>query len=408
MIYRLSIRVIGALVLALLPMWPSVAGAASPIDNGLSCLAAKQNATGSWGDPNGMAFRDTAVVLDTLKLLGQTGVDYLQGIANLQNSIAPNHDYLARQIVTLAGAGNDVTDLVAKLLAGQNGEGFQPAEPNYPEGGWGVAPGFATESLTTALALNALKASGLPTVLAVVRAVVQTGTQNAHQFTMPAGGSDLVIFVREVTGTVRLFIDTPSSGTFFVDLTNISSPVPIPGVPAQAGTYTLRVESQVGSPNTYSLEARFLAGGFDVSRITRSLSYLGFAQNIDGSWGVSRGEDGHLMITAEVLRALEGFGNSFAPRSIIDRAIDWLEARQNPDGGFGSDPGVSTVYETALALLALLGGDRTSPGHSPCTQLSPDHPGAKRMLEQRRLPNSPVAPRTLCKLPVRCGHERGS
>ena len=59
-------RVCAKLFLALLLVWPVLGRAQNPIDQGLACLATKQNFTGSWGDPNGTAFRDTAVVLDTL------------------------------------------------------------------------------------------------------------------------------------------------------------------------------------------------------------------------------------------------------------------------------------------------------------------------------------------------------
>lgn len=330
------------------------------------CIAARQNANGSWGDEDGTALRDTAVVLDALRFLGQKGTQFARGLNLLEGSGAPNQDYLSRQIVSLAGAGSDVSSLSSLLVAGQSSESLDPAGPSYPEGGWGIAAGFDTDVLTTALALSALRASAPSTGLSVVQAAVLAGTPNAHPFGVPAGGSALRLFIRQVTGSVRLFIDTPSSGTFSVTLTNVTSPTSLTGLPTQAGIYTLRVQSLSGSPNTYSLEARFsTADGFDAGRITRALSYLGFAQNADGSWGIRRGEDGLLAVTAEVLQTLEGFGASFAPQSAIDRGLAWLEARQNADGGFGDVPGPSAIYDTALSLLAIAGGEDSSPAIGP-------------------------------------------
>jgi squalene-hopene/tetraprenyl-beta-curcumene cyclase len=42
-----------------------------------------------------------------------------------------------------------------------------------------------------------------------------------------------------------------------------------------------------------------------------------------------------------------------APPEMIRRAVDWLVAAQNPDGGWGGDVGIaSSIEETALALHA--------------------------------------------------------
>jgi hypothetical protein len=83
------------------------------------------------------------------------------------------------------------------------------------------------------------------------------------------------------------------------------------------------------------------------------LSYLGFAQNADGSWGFRPGDAGSLMATSEIVSTLAAFGSSFAPRKVLDDAVVWLKARQHADGGMGSDAVASTVYETALAALAI-------------------------------------------------------
>jgi len=187
-------------------------------------------------------------------------------------------------------------------------------------------------------------------------------TTASHPFNFPAGATGLSILVRATTGAMRLFITTPASGTFFIDRDPSNVPVNLVGLPEQAGTYSLRVQNLGAVPISYSLEARFTtADGFNVERISRALRYLGLAQNPDGGWGIASGEDSSLMITNEVLLTLEAYGPAFVPRSAIDRGLDWLQGRQNPNGGFGSDPGMSTVYETGLAVLSLVGGGRSAP-----------------------------------------------
>ena len=332
------------------------------VADGVACLAEQQADTGVWGDPSGSALRDTAVVVSTLRTINQSASEaYLDGLDGLLGLDAPNSDFLARQIAVLVGSGVTMTTEIDELLANQRAaSGGTASEPNYPEGGWGVTSTFGTDSLTTGLALTALRTAGLPVGLTVASAVVTSPTQNVHPFTFPAGGSGLSILVRGVTGTVRLFIQTPSSGTFFIDLANISSPSVLSGFPQEAGNYELRVQSQAGSPNTYSFEVQFQTPTFDPGRVTRALAYLAAAQNGDGSWGLRRGEGGLLTATSEVLQTLLGFGSAFAGPTVIAKGLDWLEDLQHDDGGFGQDP-TSTVYETALALATLGAGARTSP-----------------------------------------------
>ena len=339
----------------------------SVINDGVSCLATQQAPAGSWGDPNGSAFRDTTVVADALVLVRTTNGGLANALSFLQSAAVPNQDYLSRQIATFQVAGTSLPAAVDALFSGQNDETFNPAGPNYPDGGWGVAPEYATETLTTTLAVRALQSAGLARGLTVVKAVVPPGGENSHEFTLQAGASNLAILLREASGSVQVHVDLPSGGTgSFAVQTNITYPKLLVGIPPQEGMYTLRVESIAGGPNTYSLEARFLDGdSFDVSLVTRALSYLGFGQNPDGSWGVSRGEDGSLMVTAEVVRTLAAEGGRYAPAEALDAAADWLQGLQNPDGGFGSQPGVSTVYETALAALAISAADPSSPALDP-------------------------------------------
>jgi squalene-hopene/tetraprenyl-beta-curcumene cyclase len=79
----------------------------------------------------------------------------------------------------------------------------------------------------------------------------------------------------------------------------------------------------------------------------------------------------HVYGTGAVLPALAAAGEDMA-QPYVRRAVDWLAAHQNPDGGWGEDVrsyaepewvgrGESTASQTAWALMALLAADRDHP-----------------------------------------------
>jgi squalene-hopene/tetraprenyl-beta-curcumene cyclase len=110
------------------------------------------------------------------------------------------------------------------------------------------------------------------------------------------------------------------------------------------------------------LEALALAGRGDGTPARRGRDWLLAAQEADGSW-FGRWGVNHVYGTGAAVPALIAAGISPAdPR--IRRAVRWLEAHQNPDGGWGEDcrsyddpawigRGTSTASQTAWALLAL-------------------------------------------------------
>lgn len=101
--------------------------------------------------------------------------------------------------------------------------------------------------------------------------------------------------------------------------------------------------------------------------IQRGVAYLRRTQGPDGSW-YGRWGVNYIYGTWSVLRALEAAG--IGPENdMVRRAVGWLEARQNPDGGWGetcdsyadttlAGTGASTPSQTAWALLGLLAGGR--------------------------------------------------
>lgn len=101
----------------------------------------------------------------------------------------------------------------------------------------------------------------------------------------------------------------------------------------------------------------------------RALDFVTARQEPDGSWWGRWGVN-YLYGTWSVLTGLSrmGFG---ADDTRVARAADWLASRQNPDGGFGESPGSyedpspsgrgrgpSTASQTAWALMALAAAGR--------------------------------------------------
>lgn len=94
------------------------------------------------------------------------------------------------------------------------------------------------------------------------------------------------------------------------------------------------------------------------------LAYIEQVQETDGSW-FGRWGANYIYGTWSVLTALEQAGVDPA-RPCVARAVQWLKAKQRPDGGWGEvndsyeEPGLagwanySTAFHTAWALLALM------------------------------------------------------
>jgi squalene-hopene/tetraprenyl-beta-curcumene cyclase len=102
--------------------------------------------------------------------------------------------------------------------------------------------------------------------------------------------------------------------------------------------------------------------------IQRGLAHLRRAQTAEGAW-YGRWGVNYVYGTWSVLRGLEAVGIGLED-PMVQRAVAWLERRQNPDGGWGetcdsypdarlAGAGPSTPSQAAWALLGLLAAGRT-------------------------------------------------
>lgn len=90
----------------------------------------------------------------------------------------------------------------------------------------------------------------------------------------------------------------------------------------------------------------------DQNIISSALCYLTSNQNSDGGFGFYSGDGSNVYMTAVVSITLQQFTQTTSIATAINKATNYLIAHQNADGGFGSS--ASTVYETALAYIALV------------------------------------------------------
>ncbi|MGH7263055.1 MAG: squalene--hopene cyclase, partial [Candidatus Rokuibacteriota bacterium] len=107
----------------------------------------------------------------------------------------------------------------------------------------------------------------------------------------------------------------------------------------------------------------------DFAPARRGIDFLRRTQRDDGCWHGRWGVN-YIYGTWSVLRGLRAIGEDLS-QGYVQKAVRWLESKQNPDGGWGetlgsySDPGLAGVgasipSQTAWALLGLFAAGRVS------------------------------------------------
>lgn len=141
--------VLWAPLLAVVVAFPAQAG------NGLAWLTAQQNLDGSYGGTTtslATQMQSTSEVLRAQVALGQTSAtSFASALAYVDGFGEEHTEFLARQIIADASAGNPIGSATTRLLASQN-----------RNGGFGDRPVHDPTVLSTAFALEALAAGGQP------------------------------------------------------------------------------------------------------------------------------------------------------------------------------------------------------------------------------------------------------
>lgn len=340
------------LSISILLITPSTYVPSQAFQSPIAWLNSIQNRSGSWGDPVITEVRDTIVVADAMRRVGAEWTSYSCAISFINSVPVANNDYMARKAFVLARAGIDVSTLIDEIKDAQNSMEYDNTLPNYPEGGWGIARGYATNNLDTSLMLDALRIVGLSGGLIVKNKEIGEWENNFFQFALPEGATSLTVTITSLTGDIYFRIGEGGVGYDDPCYHVTFAPTILADVPVEPGIYTIWITSLVNS--TYSFEVSYEANGFDTQRIINAVNYLVEAQNVDGGWGLSKGMQSNIYITAKVLETLTDFALTlhFYLDTTIDNGIEWLKSKQNPDGGFGEEG--SSIYITAQSYLALI------------------------------------------------------
>lgn len=139
------------------------------LEEGLAWLRGKQASAGYWTDKSTTRVRDTTTVVGALAQLDPLFTTAGSAVGWLNQNPSTNTDYLARHAIALSELGGDATPVRSQLATLQNADG-----------GWGIAEGFASNPLDTALAALALAGN----------ATYQAAVDRAAQYLLAAQNVD--------------------------------------------------------------------------------------------------------------------------------------------------------------------------------------------------------------------------
>lgn len=337
------------------------------VGNGWAWLMNRQDSSGSWGST--YRFVDTCTAIQSLRVYNPQAPQINTGAAWLASQSAGNYEYLARQAITLAplpGYAVMAGGLVNQLLLARNAGQTDNTRPNWPEGGWGLSGGYATDCMTTAVALQALKAAGLVGGVAAQNRSLAGNGANTHEFDLPADAFSVHIYIVP-TKAVRVQIKAgaaPVATDPYVSVAaNAAQDILVPGsgLSLAAGHNYLTVRNTVSASATYTLHVSYQAPNWDTRTIWDPyntsaqgygpLEYLVRSQNADGGWGLQRGSPSEFYTSLHVLLALQEYAQ-YDLAAVRAAGISYVKSQQLTGGAFGYD-GTAVPYVTALAALAL-------------------------------------------------------
>ncbi len=206
-----------------------------------------------------------------------------------------------------------------------------------PDGAW--SGNITTDSYSTFHVLDAFK----------IFNKVDSSYQNGLQWICSYLAEDVDMLARKIILLAQNHIDLSSELDSLLSLRDISQ--------SAWGITESFVRDVIDT--TLALQALKEANYSDQNTISTALGFLLSTQNPDGGWGFypsacsnCEADPSDVYMTAIVLQTLSQFKTIYNLETAINNGVAYLLTKQNPDGGFGTSP--STVYETALAFLALV------------------------------------------------------
>ena len=315
------------------PAAPHDAGAprnAASANDGLAWLRNKQGTDGAWRDNPFTGMRDTAVALDTvLDNDGAKSDPATRALNWMRGQSGSNTDYQARAIRAMSRSNVDASAAASALLVNQN-----------PDGGWGIAAGYQSNPLDTALALQALQPfeDSLSQGKLALAAAYLAARQN------PDGGWGNLsggVSRTSVSTTVMQALYNRAQGGDLL---------------AKAKVFLAGRQNPDGgfgdSPSTVHDTANVMLAllamnGMDAIRTADAASYISSSQQLDGSW------DGSAYSTALAVRLLKSagmfnwavVGAQAVPKAPIDGQSVVLSFKVSNTGSAPAPAGIARFYD---------------------------------------------------------------
>jgi subtilase family serine protease/flagellar hook assembly protein FlgD/fibronectin type 3 domain-containing protein len=280
---------------------PSSGPRTAPLDlvQSVDWLLSRQLTDGAWGDSPATRVRDSVAALDLLQQIPSTYLAHQKGLAWLTAlKELPNVDAVSRRLIALAPQ-------------------FSPSDSAFltearnPNGGWGLARGYQSDPLDTALALLALPQGDAAAALSYL-----LSTQNSD-------------------GGWGIRPDSPSSVATTLAAIDL-------GTRYQTADFTRALE--------------------------RALAWLRTRQNDDGGFGSSPSTG------PETAQAVLALVNTTFPKADLARALDYLRRTQLADGSWSEGVYDTALAIRALKTgeLPNLSVIPSSLGFSPATPTDGD------------------------------------
>ena len=115
-----------------------------PHSKAMAWLESVQNEQGYWADKRRLRMLATSQVLNAYKLMGKNDAGTHHALFYLRGNFADNNDYLARKIQTLSDYGQNVDEMVNRLIAQSQINGTQIL-------GWGLKTRLTKDAVSTAM-----------------------------------------------------------------------------------------------------------------------------------------------------------------------------------------------------------------------------------------------------------------
>jgi len=126
----------------------TTSGDSDPSMKAMAWLESTQSEEGYWDDKRRLRMLATSQVLNAYKLMGKDDAGTHHALFYLRGHFADNNDYLARKMILLADYGQNVDEMVNRLIAQSQISGTQIQ-------GWGVRTRLLFDAVSTALGAKA-------------------------------------------------------------------------------------------------------------------------------------------------------------------------------------------------------------------------------------------------------------